>query len=44
MASKTRIHKLDDGNNKELNEFFEPNNAATLRISDRSPEEVYDTF
>ena len=32
------------GNNKELNEFLEPNNAATLRISDHSPEEVYDYF
>ena len=30
------------GNNKELNEFFEPNKAATLRISDHSPEEAYD--
>ena len=44
MVSKTRIHKLDDGNNKELNEFLEPNNAATLRISEHSPEEVYDYF
>ena len=44
MASKTRIHKLDDGNNKELNEFLEPNNAATLRISDHSPEKAYDYF
>ena len=44
MASKTRIHKLDDGNNKELNEFLEPNNAVSLRISDHSPEEVYDYF
>ena len=44
MASKTRIHKLDDGNNKELNEFLEPNNAATLRINDRSPEKAYDYF
>ena len=32
------------GNNKELNEFLEPNKAATLRISDHSPEEVYDYF
>ena len=32
------------GNNKELNEFFEPNKAATLRISDHSPEEVNDCF
>ena len=31
-------------NNKKLNEFLEPNKAATLRISDRSPEEVYDYF
>ena len=44
MASKTRIHKLDDGNNKELNEFLAPNNAATLRISDHSPEKAYDYF
>ena len=44
MASKTRIHKLDDGNNKELNKFLEPNNAATLRVSDHSPKEVYDYF
>ena len=27
--------------NKELNEFLEPNKAATLRISDHSPEEMY---
>ena len=32
------------GNNKELNEFLEPNKAATLRLSDHSPEEVYDYF
>ena len=32
------------GNNKELNEFLEPNKAATLRISDHSPEEMYDYF
>ena len=44
MASKTTIHKLDDENNKELNEFLEPNNAATQRISDHSPEKVYDYF
>ena len=31
-------------NNKELNKFLEPNKAATLRISDHSPEEVYDYF
>ena len=31
-------------NNKKLNEFLEPNKAATLRISDHSPEEVYDYF
>ena len=30
------------GNNKELNEFLEPNKAATLRISDHSSEEAYD--
>ena len=32
------------GNKKELNEFLEPNKAATLRISDHSPEGVYDYF
>ena len=32
------------GNNKELNKFLEPNKAATLQISDHSPEEVYDYF
>ena len=32
------------GNNKELNELLEPNKAATLQISDHSPEEVYDYF
>ena len=32
------------GNNKELNEFLEPNKAATLRISDHFLEEVYDYF
>ena len=32
------------GNNKELNEFLEPNKTVTLRISDHSPEEVYDYF
>ena len=32
------------GNNKELNKLLEPNKAATLRISDHSPEEVYDYF
>ena len=32
------------GNNKELNEFLEPNKAATLRISDHSPEKAYDYF
>ena len=31
-------------NNKELNEFLERNKAATLQISDYSPEEVYDYF
>ena len=31
------------GNNKELNEFLEPK-AATLRISDHSPEEAYDNL
>ena len=30
-------------NNKELNEFLEPNKAATLRIK-QPPEEVYDYF
>ena len=30
------------GNNKELNEFLEPNKAATLRISGHSPEEAHD--
>ena len=28
----------------ELNEFLEPNKAATLQISDHSPEEAYDYF
>ena len=32
------------GNNKELNEFLEPNKAAILQRSDHSPEEVYDYF
>ena len=32
------------GNNKELNEFLEPNKAATLQISDHCPEETYDYF
>ena len=32
------------GNNKELNELLETNKAATLRISDHSPEEAYDYF
>ena len=32
------------GSNKELNKLLEPNKAATLRISDHSPEEVYDYF
>ena len=32
------------GNKKKLNDFLEPNKAATLRISDHSPEEVYDYF
>ena len=32
------------GNNKELNELLEPNKAATLRINDHSPEDVYDYF
>ena len=32
------------GNNKELNKLLELNKAATLRISDHSPEEVYDYF
>ena len=32
------------GNNKKLNEFLEPNKTVTLRISDHSPEEVYDYF
>ena len=32
------------GNNKELNEFLEPNKATTLQISDYSPEKVYDYF
>ena len=31
-------------NNKELDEFLEPNKVATLRISDHSPEEVRDYF
>ena len=31
-------------NIKELNKFLEPNKAATLRISDHSPEELYDYF
>ena len=31
-------------NYKELNEFLEPNKAATLRISNHSPEEAYDYF
>ena len=44
MASKTRIYKLDDQNNKKLNKFLDSNNAATLRISDHSPEEVYGYF
>ena len=32
------------GNNKELNDFLEPNKAVTLQINDHSPEEVYDYF
>ena len=32
------------GNNKELNEFLEPNKTTTLQISDHSPEELCDYF